>query len=222
MKAASEHKTKSGIVYESLKSAIVGGDLLPGTRIIIHGVANALKVSEIPVREALRKLEADGLVKCTPYVGALVSVPSIEDLRETLVIRSVLEPLAARLSAPKLREKDVSRMSDLLDSMSTLVREQKYWDYSRVDREFHNVLYSRCGNRKLKDLIGDMWSQTERASGAFRAATVSAAQSLAEHTAMLDALRAKDFERLESLVSDQVLRVGSEVQNLAAQYGPLV
>ncbi|MGE5542255.1 MAG: GntR family transcriptional regulator, partial [Bacillota bacterium] len=66
MRAAVEHKTKSGIVYESLKSAIVGGDLAPGTRIIIRDVANELNVSEIPVREALRRLEADGLIKCTP------------------------------------------------------------------------------------------------------------------------------------------------------------
>lgn len=222
MEIQNEYKTKTRVVYETIRDAIISGNLRPATRIIIRTIAMELHVSETPVREALRQLESDGLVESVPYVGTIVSTPSIENLEEVMVIRANLEPLAAELSAPKLTESDINRLTEIIEGMARYEESGDFWEYSNLDRKFHRLLYSRCNNDKLLTLITELHSQSERARGVFRVATRSAKQSLNEHRAMLDAVRAKDTARLKDLIRLQTNRVSSELKNLAGKLGSLL
>ncbi|MGB9866429.1 MAG: GntR family transcriptional regulator [Bacillota bacterium] len=211
------HKTKAEEVYEALRSEIISGTLPPGARVVIREVASRFDVSEIPVREAMKRLESEGLVVSTPYVGTVVSSPSIQDLKETMVIRSALEALAARLSAPALTEADIDRLRELLAHMEECKTQRRFWDYSKADREFHSLLYSRCNNSKLLRLIEELWNRSERARAIFNVMTLSAEQSLQEHRQMLEAVLKRDYDLLAKVVSDQKIRVSIEVEDFVGK-----
>lgn len=219
MKLLPQHKTKADSVYEALRDAIVSGELLPGRRVVIREVAATLGVSEIPVREALKRLEADGLIVSTPYVGAVVSSPSVRELEEIMEIRGALESLAAALSARRLTPGDLDRLDALLARMEDCARNQEYWEYSKADREFHALLYSRCDNQRLRRLIEELLSQSERARAIFHIHNVSTKASLQEHREMLEALRAGDCERLAEAVKRQRERVRAGLAEFAIKGG---
>ncbi|NPV69959.1 MAG: GntR family transcriptional regulator [Firmicutes bacterium] len=222
MKMVSDHKTKADTVYESLRDAIISGELAPGNRVIIRDVAAQLGVSEIPVREALKRLESEGLIVSTPYIGALVSIPSLRELQEIMEIRGSLESLAAVSSAKNMADDDIAELVQLLGEMEKCAAEQRFWDYSKVDREFHRVLCGRCDNEKLMKMLEDLWRQSERARAIFNVMTVSTKASLEEHKEMLEALRSKDYERLERVVREQRVRVRASLQNFADRNGSVV
>lgn len=214
------YKTKTEAVYEALRESIISGELPPGKRLVIRDLANELDVSEIPVREALRRLETEGLIESTPYVGAVVSAPSIKDLQDIMAIRGALEALAAELSGPNLTGADIERLLEIASEMERCVDAERFWEYSKHDREFHSLLYSKCGNEKLLKAIEDLWTQSERARAIFNVVALSARQSLDEHRAMLDCLASQDFKGLSELVKAQKQRVGYELSSIASKYGP--
>ncbi|KUK14402.1 MAG: GntR family transcriptional regulator [Synergistetes bacterium] len=206
------NKTKTQQVYESLRKDIISGVLLPGARIVIREVALKFGVSEIPVREAIKRLEAEGLVINKPYAGAVVAHPSIEELKEIMVIRGVLEALAARISAPNLTQDDLNHLKELLKQMERYKSLGMPWEYSQADREFHLVMYSKCNNKKLMELIKELWNQSERARGVFNIATLSMEKSYEEHRKMLEALINKRYDLLEKEVNSQKIRVSNEIE----------
>ncbi len=222
MRMVSDHRTKADGVYESLRDAIISGELAPGSRVVIRDVAAQLGVSEIPVREALKRLESEGLIVSTPYIGALVSIPSLRELEEIMEIRGTLESLAAVSSVENITEEDLAELSSLLEQMEKCADEQRFWDYSKIDRQFHRALYGRCSNEKLMKMLEDLWRQSERARAIFNVMTVSTRASLGEHKEMLEAVRSKDYERLERVVREQKARVRASLKNFADKNGSVV
>lgn len=213
MKRVSECNTKANDVYESLRDAIISGELAPGTRLVIRKIALQLGVSDIPVREALKRLEVEGLVVFKPYAGATVSVPLLRELEEIMEIRGELESFAAASSVDNLTEEDVEELETLLKEMEKCADEGRFWDYSKADRQFHRVLCRRCSNETLIRMLMDLWSQSERARAIFNIMTVSIQASLAEHKEMLEAVRLKDAERLRKVVMKQRERVKISLEN---------
>jgi len=158
-----EHRTLAEKAFISLHQAIVSGELSPGARLPLDELARMLDMSAMPVREAVRRLGAMGLVENVPHKGARIAELSIEDLIEVYEARLVLEPLAVYRGAMAFTEKDEVVAKSALDLMSagrrTLADSAEHWS---AHSAFHLGLYEAAGSSWLMRLIRPLWDSSER------------------------------------------------------------
>lgn len=183
------YRTKTQFVYCVLREAIVSGKLPPGTCIVIKDIAQELGTSGIPVREAIRTLEAEGLVEVTPHVGPRVARISVKELAEVLPVRAKLEAYATQLAASRSNPGLVPRLLPILDDMRLAVRKADTLTYGKLNMRFHMTIYESCGNEYLRKLIADLWEKTERVRSVFTMVPELLTQSLQEHEQMVRLLR---------------------------------
>ena len=115
---------KSRSIYLALRERILSNDIEPGTRLVLRDVGNQYQASDIPVREALRMLERDGLVETAPYVGARVTTLTAKEVEETYFIRSHLESIATGLAADRITEDELAELDVLMAKMDAAVEAQ--------------------------------------------------------------------------------------------------
>ncbi len=199
----SEFKTKNQIIYEALKEDIINGKYEPQQRIIISQVAKEFGASEIPVREAIKHLESDGLVQSTPYIGVAVTSFDMEDVAKIYQIRGVLEGLAAKLAAQNIKEKDLKLLGKQINAMQKAVNTKKYERLGLLNKELHRGIYSACGNQYLYKLIFELWDLSFRTRGVFALVPERAYQSLREHKEILKALEKRDGDLAAKLIVEQ-------------------
>ena len=145
--------TKAEYVYQSLRADIVQGRLQPGTRLVFAHVANRFGVSPIPVREAVRQLETEGLVELKPHTRVEVTPLPWEQGVWAYELRLVLEPTAARQATPFVSEHQLVRMSELLDDMHADLDRSELAAFADHYFAFHDVLFEATPNRTLVTTI---------------------------------------------------------------------
>jgi DNA-binding GntR family transcriptional regulator len=143
-------------VRERLLERILSGRYPPDARIVETQVARELGTSQAPVREALRGLEALGLVEITPFRGARVRRPTSRELLEAYAVRSALESLAARLAVPRLTNGDLSRLSAGVDSMQAAARAGDAHRVAEADARFHGTIVELADNGTLLKVWGSL------------------------------------------------------------------
>lgn len=136
-------------VKERILEGIVSGEFRPDSRIVETQVARELGTSQAPVREALRALEALGVVELTPFRGARVRRPSRREILEAYAVRSALETLAARLAVPQLTERDLTEMAGYLQAMRAAAAEGDGARLAEADARFHGRIVELAGNATL-------------------------------------------------------------------------
>jgi DNA-binding GntR family transcriptional regulator len=194
--------TKTERVYNSLKQKILSGGVKPGERLIIRRLAKQYQISDIPVREALKMLERDGLIGFVPYGGAKVIELSPQEIKESLLIRSRLEGLAARLAAPILTFADGRELRRVIDEMEQCIERRNYHQYGNLNKKFHRYIYSLAPYPKLRGLIESTWNESAQMRAVFSLIPERAAASNDEHRIIMDALEAGDEVRAEKLVQE--------------------
>src|SRR3984893_4096226 len=152
-------QTAQGTVTDALRRLILLGKIPAGARINQDAVAERYGVSRIPVREALRQLEAEGLVQIFPRRGVLVSSLSAEELTEIYEMRDALEALAVRLAVPEINEDQLMRLEELLTSMDGDSDPSRWLD---LDSEFHAALYAPSERKRLCNTIATLRRNTGR------------------------------------------------------------
>lgn len=207
-------------VYENLKQALVRGDLAPGSRVIESRVADAFGVSRTPVREAIHKLEREGMLRQDPKGGIFVIGLTRSDIEETFGIRSVLESYAARLASIHHLEKDIGPLEAKIAEYQYSLENGLMKDLPRVNTEFHDLLYSLSHSERLIRMINDLKDQIYRFREVILSIEEMARASNNDHRLMLEAIRARDADRVERLVKDHILR-GREVVLLEFDSGAL-
>ena len=143
------HRPLREIVYEQLKMQILTGQITPGTRMMEVELAEEMGVSRTPVREAIRKLEKEGLVTIEPRRGAYASDISIKDMVDTLEVREDLESLAAFLAAKRMTEEQVEELAKITDGYSTAIQLCNTEDMIHYDEMFHKCIVAGSGNKTL-------------------------------------------------------------------------
>jgi DNA-binding GntR family transcriptional regulator len=191
-------------VFEKLKQAIIRGDLAPGDRIVEIQVAEALDISRTPVREAIHKLEREGLLKKLPKAGFTVMSLSREDIEETFGIRSVLESYAAGLAALKHREDELKPLEEKIREFKTCLKKGNVDDLPRINTEFHNLLYALSRSPKLIKMINDLRDQIFRFRKILLKMDHMPEASNEDHRKMLTAIRDRDVARVEELVREHI------------------
>lgn len=186
------HRTATAFVEATLRTAILSGRLRGGTPLRQEDLAAAFGVSRMPVREALRQLEAQALLDFVPHKGAVVTEISAADAADTYAIRMALEPAALERSIPNLTETDFERAENLIDEMDN---EQDPGRMGELNRRFHMTLYGAAGRPKLIVLTESHLASFDRYLRFHLAAKGRAHMSQDEHRAMLDAARGRDTAR---------------------------
>ncbi|KIC79282.1 GntR family transcriptional regulator [Pseudomonas sp. C5pp] len=148
-----------GVIEERLRSAILDGRLPPGTAIRQQELATLFGVSRMPVREALRQLEAQSLLKVEMHKGAVVAPLIGEDAVDTYALRVLLETEALRQSIPLLDANDIASARGYIQQLEN---ETRHAEIGRLNRLFHMSLYSKAPNKKLLRLIEDELNEEER------------------------------------------------------------
>ena len=195
----------SDAVKERLLAGILDGRYPPGSRIVETQVARQLGTSQAPVREALRDLEALGLVEISPFRGARVRRPSRTELLEAYAVRAELEALAVRLALPTLTAGDHATLAAHLAAMVGAAEAGDAVAEAAADAAFHGHLVARCGNATLARL----WGQLEPYSRTYITIAVPGGdrrEMAALHGPVLDALRSGDPARADAAIRDHFAR----------------
>ena len=147
------HKPLREMVYEELKMQILKGSIIPGTRMMEVELAEEMGVSRTPIREAIRKLEKEGLVTIEPRRGAYASMISTEDMVEILEVRQDLEGLAAYFAANRMTDEQMAELKEVSNNYNEAVKRGKMEDMIKYDTRFHHIIVESCRNKILVQMI---------------------------------------------------------------------
>ncbi|WP_223252452.1 GntR family transcriptional regulator [Paracoccus mutanolyticus] len=179
--------------YHDLRYRILTGRLAPGTTLLETELAALLSLSRTPVREAVIKLEEEGLVEVRPRHGVTVKALSLQDFGHILNVFSALEVRAVELAAARgLTEPEAQALTRMLDQMEAATAAGDITRWSDIDDEFHAAIVALCGNQRLQDAISAFWGQQYRARLMILPLRPLPEDSDREHRLILAALRAGD------------------------------
>jgi DNA-binding GntR family transcriptional regulator len=191
-------------VYQTLRDDILSNRLPPDTPLQEAAIASALEVSRGPVREALRRLEAEGLVSLTPRRAAVVSSLSQEEFLDAYRVREALEVLAIRLATPRLGGDDLDRLEQLHQEMLQHAARGDVDAFFNANAGFHAVFVNQSGNQKLQEVYHPLVNQMRRYRMRSLSLRGGMQRSCQEHRAILDAVRERNGEEAARLLSDHI------------------
>ena len=185
--------SKSQLAYEFLRDRITAGDYTPGYRLVLGQIARELGCSTVPVREAIRRLEAEGAVTYVHNVGAQVTMLDTGVYRDTMQTLGLVEGFATALSAPRLTDADLDEAAAINDGMRamTVAGDLDAARFTALNQQFHGVLFQHCTNEHVADLVRRGWHRLETMrESSFAFVPSRTAESVEEHQRILDLIRA--------------------------------
>jgi DNA-binding GntR family transcriptional regulator len=200
----------SNQVADYLRDQILGGNIVPGERVRQEGVAERFGASRLPVREALRMLEAEGLIEHERNKGARVPRLNMHEVDVIYQMRERLEPLALSESIPYLTEEDILRLDLIQGQIET---NSDVGRFLELDREFHLLTYSGCQIDQLTAVVTRLWNSTQHYRRAFvlRASPRRTWVINAEHRLLLDAIERRDSTDAERYLNGHIRRTRGEL-----------
>lgn len=179
-------------VYEAIRDAILKNQFKPGERLMETELADEMTVSRTPVREAVRRLEAEGYVEMIPRKGTYVSALSIQNVLDVFEIRAALEALAAFNAALRATPKDIADMKQCMEAEASLWESCDLGKTIEVDMLFHSQLYRASKNNRIEGIVNDLREQTYRLRSTTLATPGRLKFALDEHRKILAAIEARD------------------------------
>ncbi len=198
------YKPLREIVFSTMRKAIVEGNFKPGQRLMEVQLAEQMGVSRTPVREAIRKLELEGLVVMVPRKGAYVAGLTSEDIREVVEIRVVLEGLAAKKAAQNAKQEEIERLENSLRYFEEAANKNNIIDLISYDTEFHDIIYKAAQNSKLMQMINNLREQVQRYRVAYFTQMNNTGLLLKEHNEMLNAIKDKDGNLARAIAEEHI------------------
>jgi len=208
------YKPLRDIVFDALKDAILKGRLKPGERLMEVQLAEEMGVSRTPVREAIRKLELEGLVVMVPRKGAYVSGLTLKDAAEVFEIRGSLEGLAAALAAERITEEEVKCLDRILIEISKASEKGDAETIIQKDMEFHQILFSASRNERLAQIINNLKEQIDRFRIQSFTNPARVKNVVTEHKAIIDAIKQGNAESAEKLAKAHIYEVEYNVMEM--------
>jgi DNA-binding GntR family transcriptional regulator len=216
--SAIPRQSLTSAVAEKLRDQIIRGEIPEGAQLRQDAIATQFQVSRIPVREALRQLDAEGLIAIVPNRGAVVPALSPEDIEELFSIRALLEPEVLKLSIPRLTEDDFSEAEAVLQKyVSELRREDHVSAWGRLNWDFHSILYSRARQPRFMAIIRNVNNSGERYTRLQLYLTHGIARANEEHHQMLQLCRKRDVDRACKLLRQHIQHAGESLKQALEQ-----
>jgi DNA-binding GntR family transcriptional regulator len=214
----SAHGAAGARIAGEIRDRILAGDYAPGTRIRQEDLADRYGASRVPVREALRILEAEGLLTLVANTGAWVAKLSLADCEELYRIRERIEPLLLASSIPALGSGAIDRLAELADEMESA---RDVEEFLRLDRDFHLGSYVGADTAVLGDLVLGLWNRTQHYRRAFTRVFRSEGDRSAhhDHHLLVAAFRRGDVEEAERVLAAHIRRTRLELARQPEIFG---
>lgn len=213
--------TKSEIAYEYIKDKIMSNIIKPNEFIDLDLISSELNMSKTPIREAIKLLEANGLVETNPNVGAVVKQLNLDELEQIAIIRRELESLATELATQNMDKDTIAELKKYIDEMEKHCNANNPHDYTLVNQKFHLTIYEKCNLPILYNMIKELWEKSERTKWVFTLFPERLQHSNVEHKKLIKAFEDNDKDTARTLMYDQkskgflsVLKVLKEVEKL--------
>jgi DNA-binding GntR family transcriptional regulator len=200
----SVYRTKREIATNLLRDAIIRGELVPGTRLLLEDLSQKFDLSMTPIREAIPILESEGFVVQLPHKGAVVAPMDREEIRELYAMRSAMEELAAVEGVHRLTDRDLADMQALLIRLEAA---QGSWEeFLDMDRSFHLVLYQAAGSRRWIETIQTLWRRCRRYMLMAILSDELTHLLQADHQQLLHACQQRNIALAEATIRDHLKR----------------
>jgi DNA-binding GntR family transcriptional regulator len=207
--------------YDALRRAILGGQLAPGERIVEADIARQMVISRSPVREAVRKLEREGLVEYVPRRGTVVLGLSAEDVADAYQLRAHLEAFGARLAATRAGEEQLAQLAEMIERMHACAIAGDLPGLVAADVEFHRRLCQASGSRRLVQAWDSLNPERWTLLSGLKATEFSLVQIADRHWPMLAALKSRNPETAESVIRRHILDLADSVLSRLGSDGRL-
>lgn len=192
------------VVFNTLRQAILRGELEPGERLPEIQLADKLGVSRTPIREAIRKLELEGLVIMIPRKGAVVAEITEKSLRDVLEVRRALEELSVKLACEKIQEEELEELKVAAKEFEDALKTGDVTAYAEADVKFHDIIYHTTDNERLIQLLNNLSEQMYRYRVEYLKREDSHETLLAEHQYIIEMLKRRDVKRAVEAVCTHV------------------
>lgn len=203
-------------LYALLRNAILKGVLFPGERLIEQSLAARAKISRTPVREALRRLEAEGLVRAGTQ-GLEVVLPSEDELADLCSVREVLEGMSARLAARYATPSDVALLRNLSDSSRRAIASERVEELVSLNHQFHERIWVACRNRYLAQQLRTLRMLIDRMQDTTLRDPVRRSEAQYEHERILTAIENQDMAAAEIYTKEHFRNAEAARLNLRRQ-----
>ncbi len=189
------------LAHDSIRDAITSGRIAAGERLSQDELARQLGVSRAPIRDALNRLEAEGLVR-TAAKGVVVAEMTPQELLELFEVRALVDGYAGRRACELLSEDDLTRLEQIVQATAQLSEGGDVQEVVRAHEDFHEVIYEASGNAELTRIARSLWDRTYRYRLTGLASSEVALSSLEDHRSILEAFKKRDASRAEMLMSE--------------------
>lgn len=205
------------VVFNTLREAILRGDLKPGERLMELQLAAKLGVSRTPIREAIRMLEQEGLAVTVPRRGAEVARMTLKDMEDVLEIREALDELAVQLACKKISSEQLEQLRKVKEDFELNTRSNDVKKIAESDVKFHDIIYEATDNPKLVSMLSNLREQAYRYRVEYLKDTNSYPILIREHEAILEGLQSRDCQKAAKAMQEHVENQAAAVKAVIEQ-----
>lgn len=209
-----KYTTVADSVYAWIKNAIIQGEFRPGEHLTQETLTKKLGVSRTPIRDAIKRLEAEGLLITKPRCGAIVFSMTQDNLRELYEIRILLEQYCGVKSCQKATSEEIRQIEQANLNMYKTLGSLR--EFMRYDREFHYLLCKLSGCTNTLEILEGLWNKSDSYKSIYYSIEGRCLDTLQEHTAIVQAIKDKDKERLKEKIADHLRDVVNTISSKAS------
>ena len=213
-----QRQTLAGMTLDAIRDRILRGAYPEGEPLRQDAIAEEMGVSRIPIREALRQLEAEGLVAFSPHRGAVVSSLSLDEIEEVFELRADIESRLLRRAIPLLDEDSLARAAEVLLRYERALRAHDVAEYGKMNWQFHSTLYDAADRPVALGIVQRLHQQADRYLRMQLALTHGEHRANEEHRAILDAARKHDVRRGTALLREHILGAGRSLGDFLREH----
>jgi DNA-binding GntR family transcriptional regulator len=211
------HRRKADLVYEYLREQIINGSYAPGQRMTLAELSAELDLSHMPVREALLKLEREGLLVSEPHKGMRVARPSLRDAQELFAIRCELEGLAAFLACKAGDGDLVADLEAINADFAAAYKTQDFTAMGAANWTFHRRILQAAGSAQLSRFLEDVWTGSARYRLGYQLIPGRALHTITEHQAIIDAIASGDPEAARTAARAHISIAGADLVHTVSE-----
>ena len=202
------------VVFNTLREAILRGDLEPGERLMELQLASKLGVSRTPIREAIRMLEQEGLAITIPRKGAIVAGMTEKDMQDVLEIREALEELSVQVACDKITKEGIKKLAENKRLFEQSLETKNIKRMAEADVAFHDVIYQATDNPKLVNMLNNLREQMYRYRVEYLKDEENYKELLKEHEAIYDGIVRRDKQAVTSMIRKHISNQVDAVKNI--------
>lgn len=198
-------------VFQTIRQSILEGKYKPGDTLRESAIANELKVSRTPVREAIRQLQLEGLVRSIPNKETVVCGITEEDVHDIFLVRDKLEGVAGRLAAERITQEELEKMEEIIELTEFYASKGDLSRLESLDHTFHDAIYNATKSKIIKHVLSDFHTYIQQVRKKSMATPGRVNYLIEEHRAIYEAIKNRDGDKAEELINAHLKKVTNNI-----------